>query len=89
MQDSNGETYIEKRLHGHEERGGEGEMCGKSNNETCINKCQIDSNMEFAVWFRKHTQTLYQLAGWDGEGDRERFKREGIYVYLWLLHVEV
>ena len=36
-----------------------------------------------------HTQTLYQLAGWDGEGDRERFKREGLYVYLWLIHVEV
>ena len=28
------------------------------------------------------------LEGWDGEGDG-RFKREGIYVYLWLIHVEV
>ena len=33
------------------------------------------------------------LKEWDGEGDgREmggKFKREGIYVYLWLIHVEV
>ena len=26
--------------------------------------------------------------GWDGLGDG-RFKREGIYAYLWLIHVEV
>ena len=70
MQDSNGETYIEKRLHGHEERGGEGEMCGKSNNETCINKCQIDSNMDFAVWFRKLTHKL--CINWQGGMVRER-----------------
>ena len=31
---------------------------------------------------------LINLEGWDGEGDG-RFKREGIYVYLWLIHVEV
>ena len=31
------------------------------------------------------------LEAWDGEGDemRGRFKREGMYVYLWLIHVEV
>ena len=32
------------------------------------------------------------LEGWDGEGDgREvaKFKREGIYIYLWLIQVEV
>ena len=26
------------------------------------------------------------LEGWDGEG---RFEREGTYVYLWLIHVDV
>ena len=29
------------------------------------------------------------LEGWDGGGDEREFKREGIYVYLWLIHVEV
>ena len=36
------------------------------------------------------TGTLYQLRG--GGLGREmggRFKKEGIYVYLWLIHVEV
>ena len=59
-----------------EERGGEGEMYGKINMETYITICKIDSQREFAVWFRKLKQG-------------ERFKREGIYVYLWLIHVEV
>jgi len=36
----------------------------------------------------KKTQTgaLYQPRG---EGDGRKFKREGIFVYLWLVHVEV
>ena len=29
------------------------------------------------------------LEEWDGEGDGGSFKREGIYVYLWLIHVEL
>ena len=33
---------------GHEERGGEGEMYGKSNMETYITLCKIDSQWEFA-----------------------------------------
>ena len=33
----------------HEERGGEGEMYGKSNMETYITICKIDSQQEFAV----------------------------------------
>ena len=39
--------------YGHGERGGEGEMCGNSNMETYITICKIDSQWEFAVWFRK------------------------------------
>ena len=42
------------------------------------------------------TGTLYQPRRVDGEGDgrevqkgRWSFKSEGIYVYLWLIHVEV
>ena len=34
---------------GHGERGGEGEMRGKSNMETYITICKIDSQQEFVV----------------------------------------
>ena len=37
-------------------RGGEGEMYGKSNMETYITICKIDSQREFAVWLRKLRQ---------------------------------
>ena len=43
----------------HEERGGEGEMYGKSNMETYITICKIDSQREFAVWLKKLKQRLY------------------------------
>ena len=29
------------------------------------------------------------LEEWDGEGDQRQVQKEGIYVYLWLSHVEV
>ena len=65
-------------------------MYGKSNMEVYITICKIDSQQEFAVWLRKYKQGLcINLEGWDGEGAGRRFKREGIYVYLWLIHVEI
>ena len=46
-------------------------MYGKSNMETYITICKIDSQWEFAVWLRTFKQGLYiNLEGWDGEGDR-------------------
>ena len=42
-----------EQTYGHGERGGEGEMYGKSNMETYITICRIDSQWEFAVWVRK------------------------------------
>ena len=70
--------------------GGEGGMYGKSNMETYITICKIDSLWEFAVWLRKLKQGLYiNLEGGMGREMGGRFKREGIYVYLWLTHVEV
>ena len=58
-------------------------MYGKSNMETYITICKIDSQWEFAVWLRKFKQGLcINLEGWDGEGDGRSFKKEGIYVYL-------
>ena len=65
-------------------------MYGKSNMETYITICKIDSQWEFAVWLRKLKQGLCINLG--GEMWREMggsFKRERIYVYLWLIHVEV
>ena len=48
---------------------------------------KIDSRWEFAVWLRKLKQGLYiNLEGWEMGWN---FKREGIHVYLWLIHVEV
>ena len=35
------------------------------------------------------TGALHHLEGWDGEGEGGRFKREGIYVSLQLIHAEV
>ena len=56
------QTYL------HGERGGEGEMYGKSNMETYITICKIGSQQEFAVWLRKLKQFLcIKLEGWNGE----------------------
>ena len=75
--------------YGHRERGGQGEMSGKSNMETYINMCKIDSQREFAVQLKKFKQGLcINLEGWDEEMG-EKFKREGRHIYLWLIHVEV
>ena len=65
-------------------------MYGKSNMEAYITMCKIDSQREFAVWLRKSNRG--SVSTWRGGMGREmggRFKREGIYVYLWLIHVEV
>ena len=65
-------------------------MYGKSNMETYITICKIDSHQESAVWLRKLKQGLcINLEGWVGMETGGSFKREGIYVYLWLIHVEV
>ena len=58
-------------------------MVGKSNMETYITICEIDSQWEFAVWLRKLKQGLcVSLQGWDGEGDgREVQKRGYMYTY--------
>ena len=42
-------------------------MYGKSNMETYITICKIDSQQEFAVWLRKLKQGLcINLGGWEG-----------------------
>ena len=65
-------------------------MYGKSNMETYITICKIDSQWEFAKKLRKLKEGLYiNLEGWDGGEMGGRFKREETYVYLWLIHVGV
>ena len=56
LEGSNGET---DRIHLRTwERGGEGEMYWKSNMETYITMCRIDSQREFVVWLKKLKQGL-------------------------------
>ena len=62
-------------------------MYGKSNMETYITICKINSQREFAVWLRKLKQGLrINLGGGGGREMGGMFKREGIYVSLWLIH---
>ena len=62
------------REYGHEERGGEGEMYGKSNMETYITICKMNSQQEFAAWLRKRS----------GMGGRwEGVSKERGYMYIY------
>ena len=65
-------------------------MYGKDNIETYITVCKIDSQWKFAVCLREFKQGLCinpeEWMGWKMGG---MVKREGTYVYLWLIHVEV
>ena len=66
------------QTYGHGVRGGEGEMCGKSNMETYITTCKIDSQWEFALWLWKPKQGLcINLEGLDGEGDGREVRKGG------------
>ena len=77
-------NYVKReQTHGHGERGGEGEMYGKSNTETYMTICKIDSEREFAVCLRKLKQGLCtNLEGWDGEGHGREVQKGGdMYTY--------
>ena len=77
MQSGNVKIHREE-TYGHGERGGEGEMYGKSNMETSITICKIDSQREFAAWLRKLKQRLcINLEGWDGAGDGKEIQKGG------------
>ena len=65
-------------------------MYEESNMETYITIYKIESQWEFAVCLRKLKQGLcINLGGGMWREMVGRFKRERIYVYLWLIHVEV
>ena len=52
--------------------------------------CKTDIQREFAVWLRELKlglcDNLEEGRGWEVGGS---FKREGTYVHLWLIHVDV
>ena len=53
-------------------------MYGKSNMETFITICKIDSQGEFAVWLRKLKQGLcINLEGWDRAADGREVQMGG------------
>ena len=58
-------------------------MYGESNRETYITVCKIDSQWEFAVGLREVKQG-FSISERGGMG-----RREGKYVYIWLIHAEV
>ena len=48
-------------------------MYGKSNMETYITICKIDSQQEFAIWLRKLKEGLcINLEGWDGRREVQK-----------------
>ena len=65
-------------------------MYGKSNMESYITICKIDSQQEFAVWLRKLIQGIcINLEEWDREGDGREVQKGGdvcmyvcIYIYI-------
>ena len=57
LKGNSGETDIENRLMDMG-RGEEKELYGKSNMETYITICKIDSQWEFAVWLSKDAYSL-------------------------------
>ena len=53
-------------------------MYEKSNMETYITTCEIDSQWECAVWLSKLKQGLcINLEGWYGEGDGREVQKGG------------
>ena len=54
----------------------------KSNMETYVTICKIDSQWEFAIWLRKLKQGLcIKLEGCNGEGDGKEVQRGYMYTY--------
>ena len=67
-----------EQTYGPGKREGEREMYGKSNTETYITICKIDSQQEFVVWLRKLKQGIcINPEGWDGVGDGREVQKEG------------
>ena len=69
---------------------GKGEMYGESNIEIYNTMYKTGSQFEFAVWLRELKQGLCdRLKGRLGKEMGGRSRREGTWVYLWLIFVYV
>ena len=69
-----GRSRHREQTYGHGEMGGEDEIYGKSNMDSYITICKIDSQQEFAVYLRKLKQGLcINLEVWEGEGYGGKF----------------
>jgi len=65
-------------------------MYGKSNTETYISMCKIDSHQELLYGSGNSNRSSGSTSrGRMGREMGGRFKREGICIYLWLIHAEV
>ena len=65
-------------------------MYGESNMGTYIIICKIDTQWEFALRLRKLKPGLYDnLEGWEEVRGGREVQREGTYVYLQLIHVDI
>ena len=64
-------------------------MYGKSNMETYITICKIANRNLLYGSGNSSRGSVLTCRGGMGREMGGRFKKEGIYVYLWLTHVEV
>ena len=71
-------------------------MFGNSNREIYNTMCKIDSQWEFAVRLQRgaegtanQTGALQQAKGRMGNKMGRRSRREGTWVYLWLILIDV
>ena len=64
-------------------------MYGKSNMETYITICKIDSQRNFLYSLGNSKGSVSTQRGGMGREMGGKLKSEGVYVYLWLIHVEV
>ena len=71
--------------------GEEGEIYGKSNMETYITICKIEANGNLLNGSGNSNRgsVSSQGVGWGGRWEGGSKRRGYIYIYIWLIHVEV
>ena len=60
----------------------------RRSNQSILKEVNTEYSLE-GLMLKLKQGLCINLEGWDGEGDGRKFRREGIYVCLWLIHVEV
>ena len=70
--------------------GGGEEMYGESDTEIYNTICKIESQWEFAIWLKELKQGhCDRLKGGMGKEMGGRPRREGTWVYLWLILFDI